>query len=223
MDTVKIKVQRFDPAMDRKPFLQEFDVPWEEDGTVLQALMYISEELDPSLSFRYDCRYYRCGLCGVEVNGRPRLACRAKLKDGLVLRPLRHLPLVRDLVVDRSLFYGTLERLSLYVDAEAEETLRVIKEPPEHVQVERCVECFCCLATCPTYDSQDEAVGGPFHFVKLAQMHFHPLDEHDRVAQAAALGVDRCAACRKCHCAIGIPIFKVAIAPLMNRVTSTTP
>src|SRR3990172_8989174 len=115
MATVTIEISRYDPTQDKQPRPQRFQVPTEKGATVQQALMYIYEELDSSLAFRCGCRYRYCGLCALEVDDKPCLACLTPLKDGQVLKPLRHLPVLRDLVVDRSWVFDNLRRLQLYI------------------------------------------------------------------------------------------------------------
>lgn len=210
----KIGVWRFNPRSDKDPVLCRYVVPMEDGDTVLQALLYIYEAIDSTLAFRYGCRLKKCGLCGVQVNGRPRLACLTRLRDGLVLRPLRSIPVIRDLVVDRSEIWASLKDLELYIPARGPSNrLQKIIEPPEHRHLMRCVECLCCLSDCSQYHNGGY---GPYHFVKMAQFHFHPLNQVDRVAQAKRAGIDRCAECQKCYCPVGIPIYKDAILPLLG-------
>src|SRR3972149_6037424 len=106
---------RYDPTRDGEPRPQRFVVPTEKGATVQQALMHIYEELDSTLAFRCGCRYRYCGLCALEVDGKPGLACLTPLRDGQVLKPLRHLPVLRDLVVDRSWVFDTMRSLQLYI------------------------------------------------------------------------------------------------------------
>ena len=213
-----IKVWRYDPESEARGGLVLFDVPFHEGDTVLQALLNLYEHADP-ISFRYGCRFKKCGLCAMEINGRPRLACRTPLKDGMTLRPLRCLPPIRDLVVDRDPAFATLLPFHPWiVPGDPPEYLARLSEPLEHQRLMACNECLGCLSTCPSYLYDDPSCGGPFHFVKLAQMHFHPLDGVDRPAQARSLSIERCGACLKCRCLLGIPIIKMAILPLLEGV-----
>lgn len=70
--------------------------------TVLDVLQYIRENVDSSLAFRFSCRYYaKCGTCAAMVNGKPVLTCFEPARNGILVKPLRSFPVVRDLVVDR--------------------------------------------------------------------------------------------------------------------------
>ncbi|MBI3108607.1 MAG: 4Fe-4S dicluster domain-containing protein, partial [Candidatus Rokubacteria bacterium] len=91
---------------------------------------------------------------------------------------------------------------------------RSLAVPAEHARLSACTECLSCLAACPSFEAGRDEIGGPYHFVKLAQLHWDPRDGADRRAQAAELGIARCAACRKCACPLGIPIYRAAVTPL---------
>jgi succinate dehydrogenase/fumarate reductase iron-sulfur protein len=222
MDTVSIEVMRYDPTQDREPRAQRYKVPTEKGATVLQALMHIYEEQDSSLAFGFGCRYRYCGLCALEVDDKPCLSCLTPLKDGQVIKPLRHLPVLRDLVVDRAWVFDAMRNLQLFVpEMQYEELPERVFEAKEHRQLMQCTECLICQATCPYYDYRDASFGGTYTFVKLAQLHFDPRDQTDRVAQAQQLGIERCAACRKCQCPVGIPAWKSAISVLLKETDGT--
>jgi succinate dehydrogenase/fumarate reductase iron-sulfur protein len=215
----RIRVQRWDPERGGQPALVTYEVPMEEGATVLGALLHVYEANDSSLALRFACRNVACGLCAVDVDGRPRLACTTPLKDGMTIRPLRRLPVARDLSVERDWILPLLERLALYPPAapSASEWPAAFAVPKEHTQLSSCIECLICLASCPSYEHGRDDLGGPYHFVKLAQMHWEPRNMIDRRAQAAGLAIGRCSECRRCRCPLGVPIQKAAIAPLMAR------
>ncbi len=101
-DIITVRIQRYDPSVDEEPSFQTYQVSYEEGMTLLRVLIYVYEELDPSLAFRYSCRITFCGMCGVMVNGGNVLACKRMVKPGesLTLQPLKGFRLIRDLVVD---------------------------------------------------------------------------------------------------------------------------
>ena len=94
---VTVRVQRFNPDVDQKPYLQEFSVPMTPDTTILDALHYIKAEVDGSLTFRRSCRHAICGSCAMNVNGHNILVCKTPLRtqlDGqgrVTIRPLPYL------------------------------------------------------------------------------------------------------------------------------------
>ncbi len=219
MKMATLKVRRYDPLANPAPVWQEFAVPWEEGTTVLAALLHVYEHEDSTLAFRYGCRFKHCGLCALEVDGRPRLACLARLRDGLALAPLHNLPPLRDLAVDRALYFASLRRWGLHLPLhEPPATPRTVNVPALHRELTRCIECLGCQATCPHYDYTEPAFGGPYLFVKLAQLHTHPDDAGDRRAQALAAGIERCRNCGRCHCIIGLPLVRRAIAVLTDQL-----
>ncbi len=214
-DTITISVERSDREGGREPVLEAHEVPMDEGATVMGALLHIYETSESNLAFRCGCRNRDCGLCAVDVNGKPRLACITQLKKGMVIRPLRRLPVARDLMIDRRWIMPFLERFDLFVgDGGLREWPARLSVPGEHARLAGCTECLSCLAACPSFESGRDDLGGPYHFVKLAQLHWDPRDSANRQAQAAQLGIARCAGCRKCACPLGIPIYRAAVAPL---------
>ncbi len=212
---ITIRVERSDPERGLPPTLETYEVPREDGATVMGALMHVYETYESNLAFRCGCRNRDCGLCAVDVNGKPRLACITPLRDGMVIRPLRKLPVARDLMIDRSWIMPFLERFDLFVrDGGLGEWPPRLCVPAEHARLAACAECLSCLAACPSFELGRDDLGGPYHFVKLAQLHWDPRDATDRRVQAAQLGIARCGSCGKCACPLGIPIYRAAVAPL---------
>lgn len=213
---IRISVRRFHPHSDEPPKWQDYEIPYAPRMTVLEALQCIYERLDATLAFRFGCRFGKCGLCAVEVNGRPRLACFTEVRDGMRIGPLARMPVIRDLVLDRAGFFESLRTLELYMPERQTESdaPAVIRCPEPREKLLLCIECLGCNATCPETCPFDPVRAGPYVFVKLAQLHFDPRDGRDRRAQALKLGVERCLECRKCYCINGIDIQRHAIAVL---------
>lgn len=220
--TIEIAVYRYNPAADAKSRLESYCVPYYPRATVLSALLYISQHLDPTLVFRYGCRFQKCGQCAVEVNGRPRLACLTYLRSGLTVRPLAKFPVVRDLAIDRQGLWEKLIALELYLQGRLDltqdvpPTLPTLQEPEAHKNLMACRECLCCQAACPAWQGPGSDFGGPYLFVKLAQLLWDPRDDRDRYEQARLLGIERCRSCGKCYCPLGVRIWREAILPLLD-------
>lgn len=213
---VTVEILRFDPRGHREPAWQAYTIPHIERNTLLSALMYIQAELDPTLAFRYSCRFKRCGLCAVEVNGKPCMACHTYVRDGMRIGPLTKLPVIRDLVVDRESFFRTLAHLQLYL-ANPVDTSLPVREPEQGAKLRACTECLSCLAACPRYKYGNTEFAGPYLFVKLAQLHLDPRDKTDRLLQAGNLGIAHCRECgKRCFCPNGIAIYRDAIKILLN-------
>ncbi len=218
MEEIKVKVLRHDPEGAQKDRFEEFAVTGEEKSTVLEILMKIYDTQDSSLAFNHGCRAKNCGLCAVNVNGRPHYACVSKISANAEISPLQHLPLLRDLVVDRLPFFNYLEAFKPYIVREKEPTVEpeTLVQPPEHARLMSCLECFACLSSCPRYDYRDSSFGGPLGFVKLAQLHYDQRDSLDRVSQAREMGILNCVDCSGCTCIAGIPLKQIVIKPFLD-------
>src|SRR6516165_2922149 len=116
---IMIKTLRYRPDVDSKPAWQTYRVPFTEDMSVLQGLQYVKDHLDGTLSFRWSCRMAICGSCGMMIGGEPKLACMTVLRDfypgPLVVEPLAHFPIERDLVVTVGGFVKKIESIYPYL------------------------------------------------------------------------------------------------------------
>jgi fumarate reductase iron-sulfur subunit len=94
--SVELKILRYDPERDDEPRWQTYTVPYREDWVVLDAINYVKEELDRTLSYRWSCHMAVCGSCGVVINGEPALACHSFLRDypeQISVEPLHNFPI----------------------------------------------------------------------------------------------------------------------------------
>ena len=215
--SIHISIRRYDPGKGGEPVWVDYEVPAHERTTVLETLTNIYENQDPTLAFRTGCRFDKCGLCAVEVNGKPRMACYTDVKEGMKIGPLAGMPVVRDLVIDRAAFFEALRELELYIPEQGERSEpRVMEQSEAHKKLLSCVECLACNATCPAYDFEKNPLLGPYVVVKLAQLHLDPRNEIDRRKQARDLGLGDCGECKKCYCIHGINIRKLAVEPLVG-------
>ena len=189
-------------------FWQSYELPFQVDqqNTILTALLHIRQELDPTLSFRYGCRFHRCGMCAVQIDGKPRLACREYLQQDQRIAPLPGLPVLKDLVIDRRVLWPAYRQLQLYIPSYIPEELPQLKVSQLYYQLARCSECLACLSTCPRFLEKEPGFWGPWLFTKLALLHTDPRDKQDRFLQAKNLGLSRCGDCLKCSCITGLPV-----------------
>ena len=138
---------------------QEYTVSTGPDTTLLDALVEVQQRLDPTLAFRYACRVGMCGSCAVVVNGRERWACRTRLgtlapaRRPIVVRPLYHFPLLRDLVVDLGAFGEKLRAVggALHAAASAAPYAILSRESSERRDIDgaiECIGCGMCLSAC---------------------------------------------------------------------------
>ena len=109
---ITLQIQRFNPEEDAQPYPQRYDLEVEPTDRVLDALMWIKDQLDGTLAFRRSCAHGVCGSDGMIINGQERLACKTLVQDvaeedgaTVTVEPLKHLPLLRDLIVGQDEFF----------------------------------------------------------------------------------------------------------------------
>ncbi len=167
---LKITVARYRPEQDDKPWDQQFEVPCSHDSTVLEALNYIKDNLDPSLSFRWSCRMAICGSCGYMVDGVPKLGCKTFLRDYLSrgkvrISALDNFPIERDLVSDIGDFVDKLETIKPYIIRDDEKPaseggyLQTPAQLDKFKQFSGCINCGLCYAACPQFGRNPEFLG----------------------------------------------------------------
>jgi fumarate reductase iron-sulfur subunit len=184
---LKIKILRFRPGEEQLPHWQTFEVEEAEAMTLFLVLNEIREERDASLQFDFVCRGGICGSCGMLINGRPGLACRTLTKnlDTLItLMPLPGFELIGDLSVNTGKWMRAMsERLETWIHGKEKEIdINRIEERMEPglaeqiYELERCIECGCCIAACGTAQMLKDFVGA----VGLNQIARFRLDPRDQ-------------------------------------------
>lgn len=137
---------------------------------VLDALNYIKDNLDGSLTFRWSCRMGVCGSCGAMVNGVPRLTCATFLKEldaehSLVkVEPLSNFPVIKDLVIDMSDFMGKLAKVQPWIVRKEPkgpdtEYLQTPEQVARYEQQSMCINCMLCYSACPIYALDPHFIG----------------------------------------------------------------
>ena len=109
-ETVKVKIFRYNPEVDSVPTYKTYEVPWKQEGNVMQLLFQIYKTVDNTLAFHYyACGYRFCNSCMMTVNGKGTQACFAMVNPGdeVVLEPMKGYPVIRDLAVDFGTLYQT--------------------------------------------------------------------------------------------------------------------
>lgn len=199
-----VRVQRFNPDKDKKPYIDEFQLTPERDTTILDALHTIKAEQDGSLTFRRSCRHAICGSCAMNVNGQNLLVCKTPLQDVLdkkrrvTIRPLPYLPIIKDLVVDRSSFWEQYLRVKPWLIPSADVPEKEYRVSPEEVaalnNAETCIMCGACYSACQVIGMTKEYVG-PHALLKAFLRVLDPRDiaPSDRLTDlAGGDGVYRC-------------------------------
>jgi fumarate reductase iron-sulfur subunit len=168
-DTITLEVMRYRPEQETEPTFQGYEVPFHQDWVVLDALNYIKDRLDGSLSYRWSCRMGVCGSCGAMVNGEPKLTCATFLSSYLPgpirVEPLRYFPIMRDLVIDMTDFMGKLQSVKPWIIRAQEkplsqgEYLQTPEELDTYKQFSMCINCMLCYAACPVYGLDPQFIG----------------------------------------------------------------
>ena len=165
-----VSLYRYNPETDKAPYMQ--DVQLDTGGKDLMVLdvLELLKAQDPSIAYRRSCREGVCGSDGMNMNGKNGLACITALSevvtDGkLIVRPLPGLPVIRDLVVDMSLFYKQYERIKPYLlndtPAPAIERLQAPEERDKLDGLYECILCACCSTACPSFWWNPDKFVGP--------------------------------------------------------------
>ena len=184
---LNIRVLRFDPRQPEvAPHWQTYQLDDAAGMTLFIALSEIRERLDPSLQFDFVCRAGICGSCAMLVNGRPALACRTltkNLESTFTLAPLPVFELIGDLSVNTGKWMrGMSERLQTWVHQQENSPdltrleARMEPELAEQIyELDRCIECGCCVAACGTARMREDFVGA-VGLNKIARFRLDPRD-----------------------------------------------
>jgi fumarate reductase (CoM/CoB) subunit B len=228
-DTLTVRVRRFAPEAGAQ--LQEFQVPYQRAMRVLDALNWIADNAASDLAYRWFCGSKMCGTCAVRMNGREVLACWEAVEPDMTIEPLRNLPVLRDLVVDRTPFERKVEELEPWIERVA--PYAGFPEPLSHKEMKSaskaldCIGCMSCYSACPVIGLGDlTRFAGPAPLVQLGQTALDPRNDPAKVARALAqTDIFSCVSCYKCEevCPAAIPIVTRVIEPLKARAAVLVP
>jgi succinate dehydrogenase / fumarate reductase, iron-sulfur subunit len=168
-NTVDLEIYRYNPDADTQPYMQHVHVELgHNDKMLLDVLMRIKSDVDDTLSFRRSCREGVCGSDAMNINGKNGLACITSLheiRQPIVLRPLPGLPVVRDLVVDLTLFWKQYHSIKPYlinnIPPPEKERLQTPEERDQLNGLYECILCACCSTACPSYWWNPDKFVGP--------------------------------------------------------------
>jgi len=167
---LKFNIFRFNPQNPESvPHMESFSLDETDSMTLFIALNRIREEQDGSLQFDFCCRAGICGSCAMVINGRPGLACHTKTKDldpEITLTPLPVFKLVGDLSVDTGTWFRSMyNKVESWIHTDKEFDQGAIEDPMENdiaesiYELDRCIECGCCVAACGTARLRDDFMG----------------------------------------------------------------
>ncbi|MEJ2114851.1 MAG: succinate dehydrogenase iron-sulfur subunit, partial [Gammaproteobacteria bacterium] len=166
----KVTVYRYEPENDENPRVDTYEVDMDNCGPmILDVLIKIKNEIDPTLSFRRSCREGICGSCSMNINGSNTLACTKAVDDyngDLKIYPLPHMPVVKDLVADLTNFYAQYASVKPWMKSDTppppdSERLQSKEDREKLEGLEECILCACCSTSCPSYWWNSDRYLGP--------------------------------------------------------------
>ena len=182
-----VDVKRFDPKSGAPSYQQQYEVEAEPADRLLDVLLKIKSLQDASLSFRCSCAHGVCGSDAMRINGKERLACKTLVRDvaavgegnGQVIEPvrvqidpLRHLPVLRDLIVDQAEFFRrSLTVTPFLLPAATASDREMLQAPQQQQQFEdatKCINCAACFSACPVLEKNPRFLG-PAAIVQAAR------------------------------------------------------
>ncbi len=203
-----------------------------DDGmVVLDVLHRIQAQQAGDMALRWNCKAGKCGSCGMEVNGKPQLACMTRMntyleQDVITVQPLKTFPVIKDLVCDVSWNYDQNLKIKPFKPGlpDSDGRYRMSQEDVDRVQeFRKCIECYLCQDVCHVlrdHNRRDVFVG-PRFMIRAAGLDMHPLDVEDRIPDIRdEFGSGYCNITRCCTdvCPENITITDNAIIPLKERV-----
>jgi succinate dehydrogenase / fumarate reductase iron-sulfur subunit len=209
-------IERFNPERDARSHVEEYRLETTRGSTVLDGLIRIKQEQDGTLALRYSCRSAICGSCAMTINGQEKLACRTSVRKelerhgGLVIGPLRNLPVIKDLVVDMSSFWGKIRAVSPWLSSldgdggtERAHPAAPVEMTPgsyDFHNVDACIMCGACVAACTSHEVSKGFIG-PAALAKADRFRADPREPRESVrARLDALnGPDGMWDCTRCN------------------------
>jgi succinate dehydrogenase / fumarate reductase iron-sulfur subunit len=210
---------------------KEYSEDVEEGMVVLDMLHRVQARQANDLAIRWNCKAGKCGSCGMEINGKPRLACMTRMNElptegKILIQPLKSFPLLKDLVADVSWNFKQNKRIKPFKPGKPgpDGKFRMHQVDADRVQeFRKCIECFLCQDVCHVlrdHRKKDQFIG-PRFMIRVASLEMHPLDTEDRIpALKEEFGSGWCNITRCCTevCPENINITDNGIIPMKERV-----
>lgn len=201
----QLEIYRWDPDTGENPRTDSFEVDQEDCGPmVLDALIKIKSDSDPTLTFRRSCREGICGSCAMNIDGTNTLAClkpMSEVEGAIKIYPLPHLPVVKDLVPDLNQFYDQYAQIKpwLQTDEATSETSERLQSEQDREKLDglyECILCACCSTSCPSYWWNSDKYLGP---AALLQAYRWVVDSRDEATDERLDALDDSFKLYRCH------------------------
>ncbi|MAR93118.1 MAG: succinate dehydrogenase iron-sulfur subunit [Pseudomonadota bacterium] len=168
---LQVSIYRYNPDTDTEPYMKEYQIDTGGKDLMVLDVLSLAKEQDSTIAYRRSCREGVCGSDGMNINGKNGLACITPVSEAtggkgkLVLRPLPGLPVVRDLVVDMTMFYNQYEKIKPYlVNNTPVPPIERLQDPEDRDKLDglyECILCACCSSSCPSFWWNPEKFIGP--------------------------------------------------------------
>jgi len=164
------EIYRWDPDSGENPRIDRYEIDLDSCGPmVLDAILKIKNEIDPTLSLRRSCREGVCGSCALNINGKNTLACIKAIEDysgTIKIFPLPHMKVIKDLIADMTHFYAQYASIKPWIETQTpppadKERLQSKEEREKLDGLYECVLCACCSTSCPSYWWNSDRYLGP--------------------------------------------------------------
>lgn len=202
---LQVSVYRYNPETDKAPYMQDVKIDTKGKDIMVLDVLHLVKEQDNTMSYRRSCREGVCGSDGLNMNGKNGLACITPISDvvednKLVIRPLPGLPVIRDLVVDMTLFYKQYERIKPFlINDTPPPAIERLQSPEEREKLDglyECILCACCSTACPSFWWNPDKFVGPSG---LLQAYRFLIDSRDTATQERLSGLDDPFSVFRCH------------------------
>ena len=203
-NTQEVRIYRYNPEDSENPRLDTFFVDLDKCGPmILDALIKIKNEIDPTLTFRRSCREGICGSCSMNIGGVNTLACLKGIKEfkgPISIYPLPHLPVIKDLVPDLNQFYEQHASIKPWLETSTdepnEEWLQSEEDRKKLDGLYECVMCACCSTSCPSYWWNGDKYLGP---AALLHAYRWIIDSRDQERKARLEDINDTFKLYRCH------------------------
>jgi len=182
---IKVRIKRFNPEKDTRPYWAEYTVKAEATDRVLDLLESIKDDQDGTLAYRRSCAHGVCGSDAMMIDGLNRLACKVLVKEigrAVKIEPLRGLPVIKDLIVDMEPFFARYRAIKPYlINDESPPPNEWTQSPEQRAHFDdttKCILCAACTTACPAYWANNQYIGP----ASLVQAHRFIFDSRDRGA-----------------------------------------
>src|SRR4051812_10818193 len=201
----EFRIYRWNPDDGKNPVIDTYFVDRDDCGPmVLDALLWIKNEIDPTLTLRRSCREGICGSCAMNIDGTNTLACTKAISEcdsgDVKIYPLPHMPVVKDLVPDLTHFYAQFASIKPWLRTQSPAPARErLQSPEERKKLDglyECILCACCSTSCPSYWWNGDKYLGP---AVLMQMYRWIVDSRDGATAERLKFVDDPMKLYRCH------------------------